>query len=45
MWQKYIFAQIFWNKNKPGTDLWNSLCFDMMNCEKLSLAKNNDAHT
>lgn len=45
MWHKYIFAQIFWNKNKPGTDLWNSLCFDMTNSEKLSFAKNNDTHT
>lgn len=45
MWHKYMFAQILRNKNKPGTDLWNSLCFDMTKGEKVSFAKNNDTHT
>lgn len=44
-WHKYISGQVFRNKNKPGSDLWNSLCFDVTKGEKVSSAKNNDTHT
>ena len=38
-WYKYICGQVFRNKNKSGTDLWNSLCFDVTKGERFLLLK------
>lgn len=38
-WHKHICGQVFRNKNKPGTDLWNSLCSDVTKGERFLLLK------